>query len=207
MNLYDAKVIEAAKVYLCRKFWKLHPAGQVDKVNRWFPNKFEHRECCRSKGLIPSIVHPHVLRDHCRTAKHVANLFGVDREAILELSSQPEYTFKWLGIKLNPTICERCISQQLKSRLSQIMKSEWVGTLHPPTFREWYNILCKHKFAIPCSYPTESHKPDMYKNYRVELSSTIFDSGSYFYHWVKKPPSICPFLLEHTMTVGNDCNE
>ncbi len=66
---------EAAQEYLDRQARKSHPGGSFDKAKRFYP--FEDEDCCIGiRG--PSRSYPYTLMIHCRSAKHVANLYDVD---------------------------------------------------------------------------------------------------------------------------------
>lgn len=69
--------LEAGSEYLSRKERRSHPKGDFDNAQRWFPKTEEICECC-SYIRSPSRAYPFSYMLHCRTAQHVANLFGVD---------------------------------------------------------------------------------------------------------------------------------
>lgn len=67
---------KAANTYLDRKSRKAHPNGSFDKAGRWYPSADEKQDCCSSVRS-PTRSWPYSLMLHCRTAPHVANLYGV----------------------------------------------------------------------------------------------------------------------------------
>lgn len=71
----------AAQMFLARQSRAQHPAGTFDKAQRWEPDASEHRPCCNSIRT-PSRSFPFSLMVHCRTAKHIARLTGVDESEI-----------------------------------------------------------------------------------------------------------------------------
>lgn len=75
---YSMKVKEAAEEYIKRQDRRSHPSGSCDKGGRWYPDESERCECCESIRE-PSRAYPWSLMIHCRTARHVANLYGVDK--------------------------------------------------------------------------------------------------------------------------------
>jgi hypothetical protein len=76
------KVREAAGEYLARQERRVHPKGKFDNGGRWYPADEEMRDCCR--GLRnPSIAYPYSYWNHCRSATHVAELYGVSRKELL----------------------------------------------------------------------------------------------------------------------------
>lgn len=66
----------AARTFLARRDRTAHPDGNFDKAGRWYPSEAETCDCC-STVRSPSRAHPFSYMVHCRTMKHVANLFGV----------------------------------------------------------------------------------------------------------------------------------
>lgn len=71
----------AAQLFLARQSRAQHPSGHFDKASRWDPDQSEHRPCCNAVRT-PSRAFPWSLMVHCRTAKHIARLTGVDESAI-----------------------------------------------------------------------------------------------------------------------------
>jgi len=67
----------AAREYLARRDRRKHPAGRFDNGGRWYPDESEARACCATIRA-PSRRWPYSLMLHCRTAKHVAALYGVE---------------------------------------------------------------------------------------------------------------------------------
>jgi len=70
------KATSAAKCYIARKNRTEHPDGKCDSGGRWYPTEGERQACCHNIRT-PSRRWPWSLVKHCRTKKHVANLFGV----------------------------------------------------------------------------------------------------------------------------------
>ena len=54
-----------------------HPSGSFDKQGRWYPSDNEKRSCCNAIRS-PSTSFPYSLMNHCRTKKHIAELYKVD---------------------------------------------------------------------------------------------------------------------------------
>lgn len=67
----------AVAEFIARQTRSSHPAGNFDNAGRWYPIAGEHCECCDSIRT-PSRAWPNTLNKHCRSAAHVANLYGVD---------------------------------------------------------------------------------------------------------------------------------
>jgi len=71
-----ADVIAAAETYLARQDRAEHPDGYFDKAGRWYPSDTEIQGCCgRISGPTRNYPYPYML--HCRTAVHIAQLYGV----------------------------------------------------------------------------------------------------------------------------------
>lgn len=80
-------VVKAAKVFIARQNRRNHPDGEFDKQGRWYPSDGESCGCCSSVRS-PSRAWPYSYMIHCRTAKHIANLYGVsERELKREAKS------------------------------------------------------------------------------------------------------------------------
>lgn len=78
---------KAAQEYLDRQSRKSHPSGSFDNGGRWYPSQEEKKDCC--EGLrSPSRSYKWSYMTHCRTAKHVANLFSVDVKAMKKMATE-----------------------------------------------------------------------------------------------------------------------
>lgn len=53
-----------------------HPKGKIDNGGRWYPSETEKCDCCKVIRE-PSRAYPWSLMIHCRTMRHVANLFSI----------------------------------------------------------------------------------------------------------------------------------
>lgn len=73
----SAEVLEAAKEFLARRDRRHHPAGERDNAKRFYPSAGERQSCCAAIRS-PSRSFPFSYLTHCRSAEHVAHLFGVD---------------------------------------------------------------------------------------------------------------------------------
>jgi len=71
------KTEQAARAYLARQDRTSHPAGKFDNAHRWWPADAEICACCAGIRT-PSRQWPNSWNKHCRSAEHVAHLFGVD---------------------------------------------------------------------------------------------------------------------------------
>jgi len=72
----NAKIMEAAKLYIDRQNRTVHPDGKFDNASRWYPSDSERCGCCDAVRS-PSRAWPYSYMIHCRTAKHIANLYSV----------------------------------------------------------------------------------------------------------------------------------
>jgi len=72
---------QAARAYLARREGIERPDGKNDSGGRWHPSEVEKRECCEHV-LSPSRAWPSSLYNHCRTLRHVAQLYGVDESTL-----------------------------------------------------------------------------------------------------------------------------
>lgn len=85
-----SKAQKAAQEYLNRKSRATHPSGRTDNGGRWLPSESEKCDCC-DRIRTPSRAYPWSLMLHCRTAKHIANLYGVsEKELKAELKGAKE---------------------------------------------------------------------------------------------------------------------
>jgi len=74
---YNKRVEDAAREYIARRDRAKHPLGRFDRAGRWYPDESEARACCAGIRA-PSRRWPYSLLLHCRTARHVAQLYGVE---------------------------------------------------------------------------------------------------------------------------------
>lgn len=95
MNKNSDLITQAASEYLDRKDERKEPDGYITSNGchskkrdhreyhwGWYPGPDEEQSCC--KGLSqPEWKFHFPLMVHCRTANHVARLFGVDRTNVL----------------------------------------------------------------------------------------------------------------------------
>ncbi len=82
----DAKLKEAAIEFIERQNRISHPDGSNDKGGRWYPSDGERQLCCQSVRS-PSRGYPWSYMVHCRTAKHIATLYGVDERSLKRLAT------------------------------------------------------------------------------------------------------------------------
>lgn len=68
----DNPTIEAVKEFLLRRFRVTYPKGYM--IHRWDPHDEERRDCCNHVRE-PSRAYPWSLYNHCKTLKHICNLF------------------------------------------------------------------------------------------------------------------------------------
>jgi hypothetical protein len=71
---------EAGLEFVCRELRFHHPDGTFDEGGRFYPSEKEARDCCATIRA-PSRAFPFSLMKHCRTIKHVANLYDVTERA------------------------------------------------------------------------------------------------------------------------------
>ncbi len=81
------KELIAGTIYSLRKANEVQPHGGYDRDGRWYPNYGEHCECCDDIRK-PSTKYWFSYKDHCRTARHIGNMLGVDAEKILAASER-----------------------------------------------------------------------------------------------------------------------
>lgn len=72
---------QAARTFIARRDRTAHPTGKFDNAGRWYPSEAETCDCC-SAVRSPSRAHPYSYMVHCRTLKHVANLYGVSESEL-----------------------------------------------------------------------------------------------------------------------------
>lgn len=85
MNLPSKREVEAAIEYMKRQMHTARPDGQTDTRRCFSPSPGEHRQCCDRIGA-PSRRFPYSYWSHCCTARHVANLYGVNQAVIKSLA-------------------------------------------------------------------------------------------------------------------------
>jgi hypothetical protein len=68
---------DAAQEWLDRRDRKAHPDGKFDNAGRFYPSTDERCDCCKDVRS-PSRSYPYSYMTHCRSAEHVANLYGKD---------------------------------------------------------------------------------------------------------------------------------
>ena len=72
----EAQAREAGLEFVARELKLHHPNGTFDDGGRFYPSEQEWRDCCANIRQ-PSRAFPYSLMTHCRTAKHLAKLYGV----------------------------------------------------------------------------------------------------------------------------------
>lgn len=72
---------QAARTFIARRDRTAHPTGKFDNAGRWYPSEAETCDCC-SAVRSPSRAHPFSYMVHCRTLKHVANLYGMNESEL-----------------------------------------------------------------------------------------------------------------------------
>lgn len=82
-------ITAAAHEFVARKNRQSHPEGTFDKQGRFYPSDREFQACCSSIRT-PSRAYPYSYMTHCRTADHVAHLFGVDARDVRKMARQIE---------------------------------------------------------------------------------------------------------------------
>lgn len=70
------KLISAVIEYKARKARTSYPQGRFDKAGRWYPAESEACTCCEDIRN-PSRRWPYSLMIHCRTIRHIAQLYDV----------------------------------------------------------------------------------------------------------------------------------
>lgn len=76
---------KAAMSFIRRQNRTEHPDGKsvASTSQAWYPSEKETCECCSSIRT-PSRKYPWSLMVHCRTMKHVANLYGIEESVLRE---------------------------------------------------------------------------------------------------------------------------
>lgn len=101
----DDRALSAAREYIARRDRQSHPDGKKDGAGRWYPSATEDpRGTIRRTVRTPSRAWPWSYAHACRSAAHVAELYGVDvallrrtarmldRSADVVVSTQPVFT-------------------------------------------------------------------------------------------------------------------
>jgi hypothetical protein len=83
------KIEEVAELYIKER----EPVGAVKQDSTiWVPDESEIRPCCRRFLKKLSKVRPRVVYTHCRSAEHLAQLYGVSPRALREIIRQKKGT-------------------------------------------------------------------------------------------------------------------
>jgi hypothetical protein len=77
----EDRAAKAGLEFACRELKFHRPDGTFDEGARFYPSEKEARDCCANIRA-PSRAFPFSLMKHCRTAKHVAKLYGVTEKAV-----------------------------------------------------------------------------------------------------------------------------
>lgn len=77
----NQKLQAAVKLYEDRQSRHAHPAGTFDKAGRWYPAAEETCSCCDAVRE-PSRAYPYSYMVHCRTSKHIEQLFNLPAGSI-----------------------------------------------------------------------------------------------------------------------------
>ena len=84
----DSSNLQTAVVtYRARQERREHPEGRRDNGGRWRPTENERQECCNGVRS-PTRAWPWSLMLHCRTAQHIANLYGVDASELRKAANK-----------------------------------------------------------------------------------------------------------------------
>jgi hypothetical protein len=80
-------VVAAARAYLDRRDRRSHPDGKTDSGGRWYPSDSEDINGTITRTIrSPSRAWPWSYMVACRTAGHVAELYGVDVSAVRSMA-------------------------------------------------------------------------------------------------------------------------
>lgn len=107
--LIKKAVFSACIEFRKRQNRESHPSGNFDKAGRWFPNDAEESLCCKSISS-PTRAYPFSLNSHCRTAKHVANLYAITTREMSVFFRDNEELFNILLKKENKDFLHKVIS-------------------------------------------------------------------------------------------------
>ena len=75
--LHTLRLGKAVMTYLARQAQQVQPEGGYDEAGRWNPAANEIHRCCLAVRD-PVRRYPDGMLRHCRTLKHVAQLYDVD---------------------------------------------------------------------------------------------------------------------------------
>ncbi len=88
----EALALEGAEDYLDRRDRLTHPEGEFDSGGRWYPSAEEYQKCCRPVRS-PSRAWPYSYMMHCRTAAHVAALYGAEAKLLKRYARRLDEAF------------------------------------------------------------------------------------------------------------------
>lgn len=85
----DPRTVQAAQEYIDRRDRRSHPAGRTDSGGRWYPSDAEDVNGTVTRTIrSPSRAWPWSYAHACRTAAHVAELYGVDVSALRRMARE-----------------------------------------------------------------------------------------------------------------------
>lgn len=92
-ELYEhtENVRHAVREYLNRKSRTSNPYGDFDSRGRWYPEDDYERQACCARIPSPTKNFPYSLMRHCRTAKHVSQLYGISEKELKEAVARQRY--------------------------------------------------------------------------------------------------------------------
>lgn len=124
--------LPALRTYTALQLRLEHPEGNFDRAGRWYPSAGEARECCRLLRS-PSRSYPFSLLTHCRTAKHVANVFQVEPRALRGLLAWLVRYYTAVGTA--PALCAVCGASWVCEHSPYASEAEAAGLLAVPEDR------------------------------------------------------------------------
>lgn len=71
-----------------------YPESEPGRSIRWYPHERNEWQSCCDKIRRPSRKYPYSLLQHCKSAKHVASLFGVERKDLLAMHKRLTADYK-----------------------------------------------------------------------------------------------------------------
>jgi hypothetical protein len=76
-------------VYILRKKHVLRPDGEYGAWNLWYASDTERRGCCEQYA--PTYDDPYRLQRHCRSLRHVCELYGTDYDTARAIAKRPHW--------------------------------------------------------------------------------------------------------------------
>ena len=91
MSWPQDRLLDAGALLFDRKTGKSAPSGFRDDEGVWWPLMDEQQPCCTQLHPHPTVQDPNALEEHCRTAEHIATMYGLTETDVTERAGQMDF--------------------------------------------------------------------------------------------------------------------